>query len=380
MSHVFDRDYFNGGAKVGGYAYEGYWDYPVHHLTAQKVLDLKPESVLELGAARGYILKRLEDSGVRVKGLEISEHCRLTRAIDDIETWDITKTPWPVADKAFDLCFSIAVLEHIPEDKLPAIFSEMARTCKRGLHGIDLHDDDGFDKTHVCIRPLDFWLARLPPDHVGVDKEDLERGQLVFPQGAPGVKLNIGSFTTMFHYGWRNLDVIELTPWARQHGYSFSRVDVRAGLPFDDDVVDMIFSCHMLEHLNYDEGASLLKECQRVLKPGGVIRVLVPDVGGLIVRYNKQPSTKLHPGLSAFDELSPQAAARTMPMQKLYELAVGGGHQALYDWKTLHAMMESAGFDDVQKNVFRKSRSDVMRRETTDLYPELSLIAEATIR
>src|SRR5258706_6437358 len=48
-AHPFDRDYFNGGAKVGGYAHEGYWDYPVHWTPFRKVMELKPESVLEIG-------------------------------------------------------------------------------------------------------------------------------------------------------------------------------------------------------------------------------------------------------------------------------------------------------------------------------------------
>ena len=61
---AYGRDYFDGGrGAFGGYSREGYWDYPVHWTTLQKVMEKKPESVLELGCARGYILKRLEDAG-----------------------------------------------------------------------------------------------------------------------------------------------------------------------------------------------------------------------------------------------------------------------------------------------------------------------------
>lgn len=371
MTHPFDRDYFHGGAKVGGYAREGYWDYPIHHLTARKIMALKPESVLELGAARGYILKRLEDDGVRVKGLEISEHCRLTRVIDDIVTWDITQTPWPIADQSFDLCFSIAVLEHIPEDKLPAVFAEMARTCKRGYHGIDLHDDDHFDKTHVSIHDAAWWKERLPAGHEGVDKEDLEKGAIDPPSGT-GVKLNIGSFTTMFHHGWRNIDTIDLSRWAQQFDYTFMHWDVLKGLPYDDNVVDLIFSCHVLEHFSYDDGAKLLAECARVLKPGGVLRVLVPDTHALIEQYNANR-------LNLFDELSSTAAARSTQAGKLWELLCGGDHRSFYDWTTLEHVLQSAGFGTVERATFRKSRSTMMQRETMDLFPDISLIAEAVV-
>lgn len=373
MSHPFDQHYFHGGAKVGGYAREGYWDYPVHHLTAQKVLDLKPESVLELGAARGYVLRRLEDKGVRVKGLEISEHCRLTRVIEDIATWDITKAPWPVEDKAFDLCLSVAALEHIPEEHLPTVFTEMVRTCKRGLHGIDLHDDDSFDKTHVSIHDESWWKERLPEEHVGVDKESLEAGPVSIPASTPGqpylVKLNLGSFTNMFHYGWRNLDRMALWEWARQHSYSFSCVDVSRGLPYDDGVVDAIFSSHVLEHFSYEQGLVVLRECHRVMKPGTVIRVLVPDAGRLIHGFGF---------LREFDELSGPAAARPTMAGKLWELLCGDEHRAIYDAETLVRAFQAAGFKDPERAVFRRSRSAIIQTETTDMYPDLSLIVEAT--
>ena len=81
---LFDREYFNGGKKVGGYAREGYWDYPVHWITARHVLARSPMSVLELGCGRGYLLKRFQDLGISSVGLEVSRHCYLTRVCDDI--------------------------------------------------------------------------------------------------------------------------------------------------------------------------------------------------------------------------------------------------------------------------------------------------------
>jgi predicted SAM-dependent methyltransferase len=367
MSHPFDCHYFHGGAKVGGYAGSGYRDFPVHWTTFQRVMKLEPGSVLELGAARGYVLKRLEDAGVRVKGLEISEHCRLTRAIDDLVTWDITKTPWPIADNSFDLCLSVAVLEHIPEAALPGVLAEMARTSRRGLHGVDVHDDDGFDKTHVTIRTLDWWNERLPLGHEAVDKESLESGPVLLPK-TTGLKLNLGSFTTMFH-GWKNIDQIDLGAWAGSNGYPFMCWDVLRGLPYDDQVVDLVFSSHMLEHLSYEEGATVLAECRRVLRPGGVLRVLVPDAGVLIRKYNEGT-------LGEFDEISTTSALRTTSAAKLYELLLSG-HRAIYDWATLEAALMKAGFVDVARAEFRKSQSSAMQCETFDLLPDLSLIVEA---
>ena len=164
---LFDSAYFNGGAKWGGYAREGYWDFPCHDITLKHILFRNPQSVLEVGCARGYILKRLQDRGIPAMGFEISKHCWMTRACNSVVLHDTCVTPWPVTlrndlipgvDDRYDLNFSIATLEHIPEEFLPAVIGEMARTCKRGLHGVDFGmNDDGFDKTHCSLHPKEWW-------------------------------------------------------------------------------------------------------------------------------------------------------------------------------------------------------------------------------
>jgi predicted SAM-dependent methyltransferase len=369
-AHPYDKHYFHGGTKVGGYAGSGYRDFPVHWTTYAHVMKREPKSVLELGCGRGYLLKRFaEYAKIPVQGLEISEHCHLTRAIEDVVTHDVTVAPWPVADQEFDLCLSLAFLEHIPEDKLPVVFAEMARTCRRGLHGIDVHDGDSFDQTHCTIREVAWWKERLPPGHEAVDKEDLEAGPIVLPPGLDrGVKLNLGSFTHMFH-GWRNLDLIDLTPWARTNGYTFTPWDLAHGLPYDDQVVDLIFLSHVLEHFDYAAGQRLLGECQRVLKPGGVLRVAVPDAERLLTLYREGT-------LSTLQELCGSELTGE-PIQLLHELLYGGDHRAIYDQRTLVRALHAVGFTQGYGSVFGAGASVVMRRETIDLYPEMSLFVEA---
>lgn len=196
---AYDRRYFDGGrGPVGGYAREGYWDYPVHWLTFQKVMELKPESVLEIGCSRGYILKRLQDAGVRAEGLEVSRHCILTRVCEGVREWDITQTPWPFRDQEFDLSISVAVLEHVPEGKIDAVASEIRRVSKRGLHGVDFGEhDDGFDKTHCLFRPSLWWCKTLNRNgscepYKVVEKDELERGPVPLPPADNKLKVNCG--------------------------------------------------------------------------------------------------------------------------------------------------------------------------------------------
>jgi predicted SAM-dependent methyltransferase len=399
---LFDKAYFNGGGRVGGYAREGYWDYPVHHVTAQHILSRDPKSVLEIGAARGYILKRVQDAGVMGVGLEVSKHCYMTRVADRIINHNICKTPWPVNNGGYDLCYSVATLEHIPESYLPAVVKEMQRTCRRGLHGIDFGDkDDGFDKTHCSLKPKSFWedifRAHAPDWPVEiVDKEELERGTIPTEilHGDGKIKLNIGSFTTMFHHGWENIDVHDLYGFAQQHGYKYRRHDIRQGIPYGTGVVDLIFCCHMLEHLTYQEGIAFLRECRRVIRPGGAMRFIVPDAKLLMRSYghgyfwdvcsskHDSPPTPL----DDFDEINDGCAASPTDAGKLWAL-LHEGHNSCYDGHTLVKAMESAMFD-ARVVPFRSNSKEPgieclhdglnqILCETLDMLPCLSLYVDA---
>lgn len=368
---AYNRLYFDGGrGKVGGYSREGYWDYPVHWITAEKILEKKPESVLEIGAARGYILKKLEDKGIRCKGLEISEHCYQTRVVDDIDVFDVAANIWPVRDQSYDLAFSCAVLEHIPEDRVDFVMKELGRTCKRGLHGVDFGEhDDGFDKTHCTLKPKEWWQAKMPPGHEVVDKEELEKGTLNLPQGDGKVKVNVGSFTTMFHYGWINMDQHDLGEWAKKFSFNYKQHDARKPLPFENGTVDMMYHCHFLEHLDYRAGMTFLRECARVIKPDGVMRIILPDAAGLMAKYQKNE-------LGMYDELNDGCAASSAQISKLWTLLMSG-HSSMYDESTLHDTLEWAGFSQVKRMAFRSSFSKQMLTETVDMYPSLSLFVEA---
>jgi SAM-dependent methyltransferase len=76
------------------------------------------------------------------------------------------------------------------------------------------------------------------------------------------------------HPQWINFDLHPVVPGVRA-------LDVRQALPFSACSVDMCYSSHLLEHLCSGAAAELLREQHRVLKPQGVIRVVVPDLGHL---------------------------------------------------------------------------------------------------
>lgn len=80
---------------------------------------------------------------------------------------------------------------------------------------------------------------------------------------------------------WINLDCAPAFRDVQKH-------DVSSGLPFKDASVDVVYHSHVLEHLDRNEGFRLIKECHRVLKPDGVLRIVVPDLEEIAREYLRQ--------------------------------------------------------------------------------------------
>lgn len=89
--------------------------------------------------------------------------------------------------------------------------------------------------------------------------------------------LNIGCGAT-YHPAWINIDA---EPVSRE----ISRHNVVAPLPFDDSTFDVCYCSHLLEHLSRHEGRQLLGEMHRILKPAGILRVVVPDLEAIVRSY-----------------------------------------------------------------------------------------------
>lgn len=89
--------------------------------------------------------------------------------------------------------------------------------------------------------------------------------------------LNIGCGST-FHKDWDNLDMFSDSPYVRAH-------DLRKGLPYPDCSCHAVYSSHLLEHLKPNEASKLLSEMYRVLSPGGIVRLAVPDLESVARNY-----------------------------------------------------------------------------------------------
>ena len=95
-------------------------------------------------------------------------------------------------------------------------------------------------------------------------------------------KLNLGSGYHVLD-GWLNADVF---PPLKK----VLKIDATKKYPFDDQTFDYVFSQHTIEHISYAQGQQMLKECFRILKDGGKIRISTPDLLFLISLYQSEKS------------------------------------------------------------------------------------------
>ena len=63
------------------------------------------------------------------------------------------------------------------------------------------------------------------------------------------------------------------------------RVDLLKGFPYPDGSMDVVYSSHVLEHFTRAQGLFLLREAHRVLKPGGILRIVVPNLAASCTEY-----------------------------------------------------------------------------------------------
>lgn len=87
-----------------------------------------------------------------------------------------------------------------------------------------------------------------------------------------------------FHFSdkneWTNIDFTSTHPKVIEY-------NLLKGIPLNDNDYDLVYHSHVLEHFSESDGRKLIEECYRVLKPGGILRVVVPDLEQIALNYLK---------------------------------------------------------------------------------------------
>jgi predicted SAM-dependent methyltransferase len=173
------------------------------------------------------------------------------------------------------------------------------------------------------------------------------------------LRLNLGCGTLAMP-AWVNIDLVGLPV---DLAWNLSRP-----LPFPDNSVDAIFHEHVLEHLSASDGYALLRECHRVLRSGGVMRVVLPDAS-LYIRSYCEPS---HGFLNSWRHINERGLP---PLLGLQEEFYNFGHKTIYDFETLAFFCKAVGFAVIEARNFGNSRlqpvPDSEWRKTDSLYAEM---------
>jgi len=174
--------------------------------------------------------------------------------------------------------------------------------------------------------------------------------------------------------GWINLEV---SPAPNVYFW-----DCRRRLPFSDNAVSAIYSEHAFEHLDLEtEAKPFLEECRRCLRPGGVIRLVVPDAGAYIALYGEQWDLlaakrwlkRVENGWQDYwsDNIySTQMQLINWVFRQDYE------HKYAYDEETLTLVLRQAGFSKVIRQSYGISLDSEMAQDREDRRSE-SLYIEA---
>jgi predicted SAM-dependent methyltransferase len=91
--------------------------------------------------------------------------------------------------------------------------------------------------------------------------------------------LNIGC-GHKYHKDWINIDLARSSP-------DVIAADVLKEIPFPDNYFDVVYHSQVLEHIAKEKAVAFTLECYRVLKPGGMLRVVVPDLENIMDEYKK---------------------------------------------------------------------------------------------
>lgn len=140
--------------------------------------------------------------------------------------------------------------------------------------------------------------------------------------------------------GWVNIDL---------RREADIRLDLRRPLPFPPGSATIVYAEHFLEHLDYPESASdFLRECRRVLKPGGILSLVVPDIE-LVLRSTVLGGT---PQYYDAQRCWHPPHLQTQIEHVNYNFRQDGEHRYSYDFETLSRLLTHTGFTEITRREY----------------------------
>lgn len=164
-------------------------------------------------------------------------------------------------------------------------------------------------------------------------------------------KLNLGSGSYL-KPGFLNVDVL----WGGD-----VKLDLRRPMPFESACCELIFSEHCFEHFDYPNTiGGILKECLRILRPGGILTFSVPDTEWILNDYSAGSDA---PYFHACKEHDWHPKSCTTRLEHInYHFRQEGKHRFAYDFETARKLLDEIGFVNIARREFDPALDSEHRR------------------
>jgi SAM-dependent methyltransferase len=145
--------------------------------------------------------------------------------------------------------------------------------------------------------------------------------------------------------------------------------DIRDGLPLESDSIDYAVSIHALPEIPYLDLVPTLRELRRVLKPGGVLRLELPDLDKGIEAYLKKDKDYFQ---------IPDEEVRSLGGKLIVQLIWYGYARSPFTHDFIEELLLKAGFARVSTCAHRTTSSKHPEIVELDSRERESLYVEAT--
>jgi SAM-dependent methyltransferase len=195
------------------------------------------------------------------------------------------------------------------------------------------------------------------------------------------IKLNLGcgpsGIKGWINYDWGILPFISKYPYLRQllirikilsKNYAVSwpvvkLVDIRKRFPLESESVNYIYCSQVLEHFEKYTALDILKECYRVLKKNGVIRIVLPNLKKMVGKYKNA------------DEFTRDFFGYEKDKKGFTNIFIRG-HQWMYDELSFRKLLMVV-FEKIEKRKFREGLVPDLNKLDLELHRDHSFYIEA---
>lgn len=154
-------------------------------------------------------------------------------------------------------------------------------------------------------------------------------------------------------------------------------VDARFGLPFPSNSFNGVYAHHVIEHLDYEDAYRVFHEVRRVLNPGGIFRMIVPDLKAFLDLYRDDRAGGIFRLLPSWhmEHLSVETPLEMIDF--MFRDSKFNRHLSSWDFETAELRLRKAGFSKIVRQSVNKSQDTKLADHDKEDWAAFSLYVEA---